>query len=1012
MAIPLYKGSGAFTAGSAAITVPFPTANPALPEPGDIALLVVTSENQAIALTTPNGFVEIPNSPQFTGTGGAAGSTRMSVFWKRCVGGGGDASPVVTDPGDHACGQIHLFAKCVETGDPWDVIGAGVDATSDTSGSIPGATTTVNKCLVVLLAATSNNATSTSNFSAWTNADLSNVTERTDNSNTIGLGSGHGLATGEKPTAGAYGATAVTYGAASLKALFSIALKGRPTVLIDYLQLETPWHIGPFKDANGNLYYFAEWSETANWVQALKSTDDGVTWEECDTHNRPTIRDFEGVGFHQTTGKIHMFHQPSATKAYNTFHTSDNATTPDKWVIRDENPGTESGTPLLQCCDGRVRSDGTVVFFWAGPADQRIHYGIRSAAGVWGTPIAFDDTINCTGVTVEIGSNDTIHIVYKRHDTTTSKACYRTLSSANVLSAVTVIGDVNTSTARDAPFVPIVRYVDGGNEVIAVGFLTNSPLDRMMITRSVNGGSWSTPVQMSDRDVAGASYDSDQPAAMMFRLSGKMYLFFSDKTSFDLYWTEETSPGVWATSTLLHGSITCGWVRGEVDGTRFLYVYDSISTGLSNDGGLVFDIFEPASGPQQFQQSVSGALGTGQLSGIAMKEARKLLTGGLDSARMGGATLKQVNKPVSAGLGTAQMAADLTPLKITLVSIGGTLDSARMAGTIQKEIRKITVGGLGAGQMAGVTIKQVRKAPTGTLDSARMAGNVSPIKTILKEVQGGLGPAQMQGVVTQRTNKLLTGATQLAGDLLRQVRKLLTGALDSARMAGVVARVKQARKDVTGSLGVAQTSGAVSRRVLKLLTGSNQSSGEVAKRLTKSTSGSLGAGQMAGVITTLKVFLRNATGGLGPAQMSGVVATLKKLGFGATGNLGPTQTQGTLSRLVRKGLTGDVQATGGLQRRVHKLLEGAPVAEGIVSRLSRREVAGILTMQGTVTRVFQTRVFVEGSVNFSGLLDAVKLVIVDILPLYFEARLYRAIGLETDLRRAVEMDFELRKKNP
>jgi hypothetical protein len=227
VALPTYKGSGTFTAGTTSITPPMPTGG-AAPAANDILLLVCESENQAITLTTANGFVEITNSPQGTGTGGTTGSTRLAVFWKRAV--GSDAAPVVADSGDHTSGQIHCFAGVRTSGNPWDVTAGGLDTTSDTSGSIPGATTTVNDCLVVLLCSTSDNATSTANFSGWSNANLANVTERTDNANTAGLGGGHGMATGELATAGAYAASSVTLAVASLKGMMSIALAGAATV--------------------------------------------------------------------------------------------------------------------------------------------------------------------------------------------------------------------------------------------------------------------------------------------------------------------------------------------------------------------------------------------------------------------------------------------------------------------------------------------------------------------------------------------------------------------------------------------------------------------------------------------------------------------------------------------------------------------------------------------------------------------------------------------------------------
>lgn len=79
-----FKAAGTFTAGTTSITPPYPTAGNA-PAANDIALLVCESENQAISLTTANGFVELgAQANKATGTGGSTGSTRLAVFWKRC----------------------------------------------------------------------------------------------------------------------------------------------------------------------------------------------------------------------------------------------------------------------------------------------------------------------------------------------------------------------------------------------------------------------------------------------------------------------------------------------------------------------------------------------------------------------------------------------------------------------------------------------------------------------------------------------------------------------------------------------------------------------------------------------------------------------------------------------------------------------------------------------------------------------------------------------------------------
>lgn len=222
---PTYNGSGTFTANTVAITPPYPASMQA----GDVCLLVVTSENQAISLSSAQGFVQVPWSPQYAGTAASNPASRLAVYWKRTV--GGDTAPTVADSGNNTEGQIHCFSGVINTGNPWDVGAGGNDGgANDTSGNIPGATTTVDNDLVVLINSTSYNGTSQTQFSGWTNANLSTLTEQTDNSNTAGLGGGHGMATGIMATAGNYGTTTVTLAATSYKGAISIALKPQPVV--------------------------------------------------------------------------------------------------------------------------------------------------------------------------------------------------------------------------------------------------------------------------------------------------------------------------------------------------------------------------------------------------------------------------------------------------------------------------------------------------------------------------------------------------------------------------------------------------------------------------------------------------------------------------------------------------------------------------------------------------------------------------------------------------------------
>jgi hypothetical protein len=217
-AMPTYVGSGTMTAVQADCTPGTPAGFVA----NDILLFVVEDENgtAGLVLQTANGFAEVTNSPQGAGTANTNPAQNLAVFWKRAV--GSDSMPVadfnVGTTNRLTC-QIHVFRGVKTSGNPWDVTAGGNDGgANDTSAVIPGATTTASNTLVVLIQGSSfNGASSTTECGAATNADLTNITERTDETNTNGLGGGHCLITGEKASAGTYGDTTLTLANTSFK---------------------------------------------------------------------------------------------------------------------------------------------------------------------------------------------------------------------------------------------------------------------------------------------------------------------------------------------------------------------------------------------------------------------------------------------------------------------------------------------------------------------------------------------------------------------------------------------------------------------------------------------------------------------------------------------------------------------------------------------------------------------------------------------------------------------------
>jgi hypothetical protein len=219
---PTFVAAGAVSSGTGTISPALPAGIAA----NDILLLFIETANQAVSITNQNGgtWAEVTGSPQGTGTAGGTSATRLTVFWSRYNGTQG--APTVSDSGNHQAARMIAIRGAVSSGDPWNVTAGGVDATSDTSASIPGSTTTVINTLVVVATAGSlPDANGTAQFSAWTNANLTSLTERTDDSRSSGNGGSLGIATGVKATAGAYGNTAATHATSAVKGMISIAIK-------------------------------------------------------------------------------------------------------------------------------------------------------------------------------------------------------------------------------------------------------------------------------------------------------------------------------------------------------------------------------------------------------------------------------------------------------------------------------------------------------------------------------------------------------------------------------------------------------------------------------------------------------------------------------------------------------------------------------------------------------------------------------------------------------------------
>lgn len=217
MAIPSYVASGTQTIGAGAVAPPWPAH-----QVGDIAFLFVETANQAAVLSDDQGFVEITGSPVGLGVGGVAASVRITVFWCRAISTSMGA-PTIATTGDHIVSRISTVRNAVATGYPVHIVTSGTLLVPDTAVSVPGGTTTINDCLMLILIANSTD-NATSQTSGQTNADFSSVTEVFDANTTTGVGGGICFTRAGFATAGPFGATTALLATLSTQVLMTIAV--------------------------------------------------------------------------------------------------------------------------------------------------------------------------------------------------------------------------------------------------------------------------------------------------------------------------------------------------------------------------------------------------------------------------------------------------------------------------------------------------------------------------------------------------------------------------------------------------------------------------------------------------------------------------------------------------------------------------------------------------------------------------------------------------------------------
>lgn len=211
-----YVNKSAFASGTGALSVGAVSGVVA----DDLILLFVESANQNI--TTPSGFTQVTNSPVSTGTAAAAGGVRLAVFYRFATGADGTTS--VADSGDHTT-AIKMAFRGVNTTTPFDATPvSGVKTPASTTATFPGITTATANAWIVHASGLDRDAASTTTVGTATNANLTGITERHDQTISSGVGGGLVVITGTKATAGATGNTTATV-TSTIQVYLTLALR-------------------------------------------------------------------------------------------------------------------------------------------------------------------------------------------------------------------------------------------------------------------------------------------------------------------------------------------------------------------------------------------------------------------------------------------------------------------------------------------------------------------------------------------------------------------------------------------------------------------------------------------------------------------------------------------------------------------------------------------------------------------------------------------------------------------
>lgn len=354
-------------------------------------------------------------------------------------------------------------------------------------------------------------------------------------------------------------------------------------------------------NATEDLYMPAIPTGATDTVGMWKSANDGTTWTEQDTGNRPTSLTSSSVvdalAWVADGPYIHVIYGGDTATGKNAagqFRYATFDTTTDTWTATDEQidtpdwGATESTT--IYGCDIAVRSDGDVVVVYRGTdrtnmgaAYTQVGYNVRTG-GTWG---GWQNMVQPSGEDLNneqprcvLGASDDTHITYRRAGTNTYGV---TLSSADSLGT-------RADFVRNFALADIAYFTPSGGSA-TLGFVRGSDTGGLheysFLLESAFPGSISGQFEAYDDTTAASNNFPHAIAWDGITGDDRLYVLWGASADDDLYYDYVADGDVatnnFANTTEAEDAVTAQgvWATVYTDGSGNVdlgYIYDNAGT--------------------------------------------------------------------------------------------------------------------------------------------------------------------------------------------------------------------------------------------------------------------------------------------------------------------------------------------------------------------------------------------------------------------------------------------------